>query len=100
VTHVSTALAGQVALEANKPDARSLPPADGAEVTPSHALKIIPADPPRRAMHRLFLRWVFPVPFQSSGESTFCFLLFVLANYLFCLSVHDHRILLAVYPPN
>jgi hypothetical protein len=42
----STALAGQIALEANEPDARSLPPADGAEVSPSHALEIIPADLP------------------------------------------------------
>jgi hypothetical protein len=44
VTHVSMALAGQVALEASEPDARSLPPADGAEFTTSHALEIIPAD--------------------------------------------------------
>jgi hypothetical protein len=46
VMHVSTALAGQVALKACEPDGRSLPPADGAEVPPSHALEIIPADLP------------------------------------------------------
>jgi hypothetical protein len=46
VTHVSAALAGLVALEASEPDARSLPPADGAEVPPSHALDIIPVDLP------------------------------------------------------
>jgi hypothetical protein len=46
VTRVSTALAGQVALEASEPDTRSLPPAYGAEVTPSRALEIIPADLP------------------------------------------------------
>jgi hypothetical protein len=46
VTHISTALAGQVALEASEPDARSLPPADGADVPLSHALEIIPADLP------------------------------------------------------
>jgi hypothetical protein len=46
VTHLSTALAGLVALEASEPDARSLPPADGAEVPPSHALDIIPTDLP------------------------------------------------------
>ena len=46
VTHVSTALADQVALEPSEPDTRSLPPADGAEVPPSHALDIIPADLP------------------------------------------------------
>jgi hypothetical protein len=46
VTHVSAALAGLVALEASKPDARSLLPADGAKVPPSHALDIIPADLP------------------------------------------------------
>jgi hypothetical protein len=44
--HVSMALAGQVALEANEPDARSLPPADGAKVPPSHVLEIILADLP------------------------------------------------------
>jgi hypothetical protein len=46
VTHLSTALAGLVTLEASEPDARSLPPADGAEVPPSHAFDIIPADLP------------------------------------------------------
>jgi hypothetical protein len=46
VTHVSMALAGQVALEASVSDARSLPPTDGAEVPPSHALEIIPVDLP------------------------------------------------------
>jgi hypothetical protein len=46
VTHVSMALAGQLALEASEPDERSLPPVDGAKVTPSHALEIIPADLP------------------------------------------------------
>jgi hypothetical protein len=46
VTHVSMTLAGQVALEASEPDARSLSPANGAEVPPSHALEIIPADFP------------------------------------------------------
>jgi hypothetical protein len=46
VTHVSTTLAGQVTLEASEPDTRSLPPADGVEGTPSHALEIIHADLP------------------------------------------------------
>jgi hypothetical protein len=40
------ALAGQVALEASEPDIRSLPPAGGAEVTPSRALEIVPTDLP------------------------------------------------------
>jgi hypothetical protein len=44
VTHLSMALAGLVALEASEPDARSLPPADGAKVPPSLALDIISAD--------------------------------------------------------
>ena len=46
VTHVSTAFAGQVALEVSEPDARSLPSAGAAEVTPSRALEIVPADLP------------------------------------------------------
>jgi hypothetical protein len=37
VTHLSTALVGLVTLEASEPDARSLLPADGVEVPPSHA---------------------------------------------------------------
>jgi hypothetical protein len=46
VTHASMALAGQVDLEANEPDIRNLLPATGAEVTPSRALEIVPADLP------------------------------------------------------
>jgi hypothetical protein len=46
VTHLSMALVGLVTLEASEPDARSLPPADGAEVPPSHAFDIIPANLP------------------------------------------------------
>jgi hypothetical protein len=44
VTRASTALTGQVALEVSEPDVRSLLPASGAEVTPSHALEILPTD--------------------------------------------------------
>ena len=43
VTRVSTAFTGQVALEVSEPDARSLLPTDGAEVTSSRALEIVPA---------------------------------------------------------
>jgi hypothetical protein len=46
VTHASTTLAGQVALEASEPDIRNLPPASGAEVTLSRALEIILAGLP------------------------------------------------------
>jgi hypothetical protein len=46
VTHVSMALASPVTLEASEPDARSLSPADGAEVPPIHALEIIRVDLP------------------------------------------------------
>jgi hypothetical protein len=46
VTHLSTALAGLVTLEASDPNARSLPPADEAEVPPSHAFDIVPVDIP------------------------------------------------------
>jgi hypothetical protein len=46
VTHLSTALAGMVTLEVSEPDARNSPPADGAEVPPSPASDIIPADLP------------------------------------------------------
>jgi hypothetical protein len=45
-THASTTLTGQVALEVGEPDARSLLPASGAEVTPGRALEIVPADLP------------------------------------------------------
>jgi hypothetical protein len=46
VTHLSAALAGLVTLEASDPDARSMPPADEAEVPLSHAFDIIPIDIP------------------------------------------------------
>jgi hypothetical protein len=42
----STALTRQVALEARELDARSLPSAGGAEVTPDGALQIVPTDLP------------------------------------------------------
>jgi hypothetical protein len=46
VTRVSTGLVGQVALEVSEPNARSLLPAGGAEVTSNRALEIVPADLP------------------------------------------------------
>jgi hypothetical protein len=46
VTHIPTALASQVTLEISEPNAKSLPPADAAEVAPSHDLKITPANLP------------------------------------------------------
>jgi hypothetical protein len=46
VTHLSAALASLVTLEASDPDTRSLPPADEAEVPPSHAFDIVPVDIP------------------------------------------------------
>jgi hypothetical protein len=54
VTRVSTALAGQVALEISEPNARSLLPTGGAEVTPSRALEIDPANLPSSS-HALVL---------------------------------------------
>jgi hypothetical protein len=45
-TRASTTLTGQVALEISEPDARNLLPASGAEVIPSRALEIVPADLP------------------------------------------------------
>jgi hypothetical protein len=46
VTHLSTALAGLVTLEASDPNAGSLPPADEAEVPLSRAFDIIDANLP------------------------------------------------------
>jgi hypothetical protein len=63
VTHVSTALAGQVALEVNEPDTRSLPPADGLKLPRVMLLRLFLLIFPHRAMHRLFLNWVFPCSF-------------------------------------
>lgn len=45
-THLSTALTGLATLEASDPGARSVPPADEAEVPPSRAFDIIPIDIP------------------------------------------------------
>jgi hypothetical protein len=101
VTHISTALASQVTLEASEPGTRSLPPTDGAEVPPNHALNIIPADLPSSSGVPTLPALRLPLFLSKLQVSQlFCFLLFVLANYLFCLFVHDHRILLTVYPPN
>jgi hypothetical protein len=101
VTRVSTALAGQVALEVSKPDARSLLPASGAEVTPSRALEIVPAELPSSSHAPALPALGLPLFLSNLQVSQlFALLLFILANYLFCLSVHDHRILLMVYPPN
>jgi hypothetical protein len=44
--HASIVVNGQVALEVNKLEARSLLPAGGAEITPHDALQIVPADLP------------------------------------------------------
>jgi hypothetical protein len=46
VTHLSAALVGLVTLEASDPDARSLPPVDEAEVSPSRPFDIVPANIP------------------------------------------------------
>jgi hypothetical protein len=46
VTHLSTSLAGLASLEASEPHARSLPPADGAQVPSSRAFDIVAADLP------------------------------------------------------
>jgi hypothetical protein len=46
VTHLSAALVSPITLEASDPDVRSLLPADGAEVSPSHAFNIVPIDAP------------------------------------------------------
>jgi hypothetical protein len=54
VTNLSAALVGLVTLEANDPDARNPLPADGAEVSPSHAFNIVPVDAPQQAVHQCF----------------------------------------------
>jgi hypothetical protein len=59
VTNLSTALVGPVTLEASDPDARNPLPADGAEVSPSHAFNIVPVDAPQQAVHQCFQLWVF-----------------------------------------
>jgi hypothetical protein len=46
VMNLLAALVGTVTLEASDPDARNLPPADGAEVSPSDAFNIVPVDAP------------------------------------------------------
>jgi hypothetical protein len=46
VTSLPTALVGPVTLEASDPDAGNLPPAVGAEVSPSDALNIVPVSAP------------------------------------------------------
>jgi hypothetical protein len=59
VTNLSVALIDPVTLEASDPDARNPLPADGAEVSPSHAFNIVPVDAPQQAVHQCFQLWVF-----------------------------------------
>jgi hypothetical protein len=88
-------------LEVSEPDARSLLPTSGAEVTPSHALEIVPADPPSSSHASALPALGLPLFLSNLQVSQlFALLLFILVNYIFCLSVHNHRILLRVYPPN
>jgi hypothetical protein len=101
VTRDSMALTGQVALEVSEPDARSLLPAGGAEVTPSRALKIVPADLPSSNHAPALTALGLPL-FLSNLQVSQPFALY--CSYwriiFFCLSVYDHKILLMVYSPN
>jgi hypothetical protein len=81
VTHLSTALAGLVTLEAIEPDARSPPPADGVEVPPSHAFDIIPADLPSSSNVSTLPALGLPLFLSNLQVSRLLlFLLFPLAN--------------------
>jgi hypothetical protein len=81
VTHLSTALAGLVTLEASEPNTRSLSPADGAEVPPSHAFDIIPADLPSSSNVSTLPTLGLPLFLSNLQVSQLLlFLLFPLAN--------------------
>jgi hypothetical protein len=71
VTHLSATLVGPVTLEASDPDVRSPLPTDGAEVSSGRAFNIVPVDAPSKSNASML-----PVDF--------CFLLFLLANWLSC----------------
>jgi hypothetical protein len=75
--------------------------AGGVEVTPRCALEIVPADLPSSSHAPTLPALGLPLFLSNIQMSQFFALsLFILAYYLFCLSVHDHRILLTVYLPN
>jgi hypothetical protein len=61
VTHLSAALAGLVTLEASDLDARSLPPAVGAEVPLSYAFDIVPVDIPSSSNVSIILALGLPL---------------------------------------
>jgi hypothetical protein len=61
VTHLSVALAGLVTLEASDSDVRSLPPADEAEVSPSHAFNIVPINIPSTSSAPILLALGLPL---------------------------------------
>jgi hypothetical protein len=54
VTNLSTALVDPVTLEASDPDDGNSPPADGAEVSVSDALNIVPVNAHQQAVHQCF----------------------------------------------
>jgi hypothetical protein len=81
VTHLSTALASLVTLEASEPDAKSLPLADGVKIPPSHAFDIIPAGHPSSSHVSTLPALGLPLFLSNLQVSQFLpFLLFLLAN--------------------
>jgi hypothetical protein len=61
VTRLSAAAADLVTLEASDPNARSLPPADEAEVPPSRAFDVIPIDIPSSSNAPILLALGLPL---------------------------------------
>jgi hypothetical protein len=100
VTHLSTALAGLVTLEVSDPDARSLPPADEADVPLSCAFDIVPIDIPSSSNVSILPTLGLPL-FLSNLQVNQLPLFTILAGKLgFCLSFHNHRMFLVLYLAN
>jgi hypothetical protein len=100
VTHLSTTLTGLVTLEASEPGARSLPPANGAEVPLSHTFDIIPADLPSSSNVSTLPALGLPLFLSNLQVSHLLLFYYFLWQTSFCLFFHNHRMFLVVYLPN
>jgi hypothetical protein len=100
VTRLSAALAGLVTLEASDPDARSLPPADEVEVSPSRAFDIVPVDILSTSNAPILPALGLPLYLSNLQVNQLSFLPFMLANWFSCLFFCNRRMFLILYFPN
>jgi hypothetical protein len=100
VTRLSAALAGLVTLEANDPDARSLPPVDEAKVSPSCAFDIVPADIPSTRNAPILPALGLPLFLSNLQVNPLLFFTVHASKLAFLLIFCNRRMFLILYLPN